>query len=65
MGLVHGYTDGTFRPNRALTREEMFTMVVQAMGVKVDTGAVDAAILAPFSTETRISDWGQRICCIC
>ncbi|MGI6727039.1 MAG: S-layer homology domain-containing protein [Anaerovoracaceae bacterium] len=59
MGLVHGYTDGTFRPNRALTREEMFTMVVQAMGVKVDTGAVDAAILAPFSTETRISDWAR------
>lgn len=32
VALVQGYPDGTFRPNRALTRAELATLLVRAMG---------------------------------
>ena len=59
LGILHGYTDGTFRPDQALNRQEMLTIVVQAMGVKVDSAVVSAVMLAPFAAETRISDWAR------
>lgn len=33
-GLVHGYADGTFRPQNAITRAEFITLVNQAFGFK-------------------------------
>jgi hypothetical protein len=35
VGLVEGYPDGTFRPDRALTRAELATLMVRAKGLKV------------------------------
>lgn len=35
VGLVEGYPDGTFRPDRTLTRAELATMLVRAKGIKV------------------------------
>ena len=32
LGLITGYTDGTFGPERSVTKEEMFTILVRAMG---------------------------------
>ncbi len=59
MGLLHGYNDGAFRPDQPLSRQEMLTIVVQAMGVKGDPEGTPAALLAPFAAETRISDWAR------
>lgn len=40
VGLVEGYPDGTFRPERALTRAELATLMVRAKGIKLpDTQA--------------------------
>lgn len=36
IGVINGYTDGSFRPNRAVTRAEFVTMLVNLTGV---TGA--------------------------
>ncbi|MFH1826643.1 MAG: PorV/PorQ family protein [bacterium] len=33
VGLVNGYPDGTFRPEKALTRAELATMLVRAKGL--------------------------------
>lgn len=63
MGLIKGYQDGTFRPEQALSREEMVTIVVRALGVQVETGNVAADLLAPFATEARISDWARVYVC--
>jgi len=35
VGLVQGYPDGTFKPERALTRAELATLLVRAEGVKL------------------------------
>jgi S-layer homology domain len=35
VGLVNGYPDGTFRPDRALTRAELATLLVRARGIKL------------------------------
>lgn len=59
LGLLHGYNDRTFRPDQALNRQEMLTIVVQAMGVRADPAGTPAALLAPFAAETRISDWAR------
>ncbi len=34
MGIVEGYLDGTFRPQRPVTQAEMFTMLVRVLGVE-------------------------------
>ena len=35
VGLVEGYPDGTFRPERTLTRAELATLLVRAKGLKL------------------------------
>lgn len=59
MGLVSGYADGTFRPDQALSRQEMLTVIIKAMGLKIAEITDKAAVLAPFTKESRISDWAR------
>jgi hypothetical protein len=40
-GIVAGYTDGTFKPNAAITRAEFATMLVKALGLSI-TGTTTA-----------------------
>ncbi len=35
VGLVQGYPDGTFKPDRSLTRAELATILVRAKGIEV------------------------------
>lgn len=58
LGLISGDPDGSFRPNDALSRQEMLAILVRAMGVDVEE-CVDQSILKPFINETRISDWAR------
>jgi hypothetical protein len=37
VGMVEGFPDGSFRPDRALTRAELATLMVRAKGIKVPT----------------------------
>lgn len=39
-GVIHGYPDGTFRPNRSLTRAEFIVLLVQVLGLKVENGVI-------------------------
>lgn len=58
LGLIHGYTDGSFRPDAKLSREEMLTIIVQAMGVKPDPDEAEK-YLTYFVNESRISEWAR------
>ncbi|WP_406678475.1 S-layer homology domain-containing protein [Neomoorella carbonis] len=62
-GLVAGYEDGSFRPDRAISRQEMTAMLTRALayaGKKVDvTGRVDD-ILSKFSDNGSIAAWARE-----
>ncbi|WP_338825527.1 hypothetical protein MHOCP_11060 [Moorella humiferrea] len=62
-GLVAGYEDGSFRPDRAISRQEMAAMLTRALayaGKKVDvTGRVDD-ILSRFSDSGSIAAWARE-----
>ncbi|MCC3374257.1 Ig-like domain-containing protein [Cohnella sp. REN36] len=47
-GIAFGYPDGTFRPDRSITRAEFTAMLVRALGLKRIDGDVPA-----------LSDWGE------
>ena len=57
IGIISGYPDGTYQPEKVLSRQEMLTIVVQALGFK----ALDMSSerLVPFAAESRISDWAK------
>jgi len=61
-GLIAGYEDGSFRPEQAISRQEMAAMLVRALayaGREVDvTGRVDD-ILSRFSDASSIAGWAR------
>ncbi len=59
-GLMHGYEDGTFRPERTITREEMAVMLNRALelaGAELPAASGDA--LAAFADEAQLSGWAR------
>ncbi|MFB9278785.1 S-layer homology domain-containing protein [Cohnella cellulosilytica] len=53
LGFVQGFGDGTFRPNQAVTRLELVTMLARALGLKSEGAA------QPFADSGRILAWGK------
>jgi len=57
-GWIHGYADGTFRPEAGVSRQELFVMLartLESMGYPVkETGAY-----LPYSDQGSISAWAQ------
>ncbi|GIQ71263.1 S-layer homology domain-containing protein [Xylanibacillus composti] len=61
-GIIYGYEDNTFRPNNAISREELAAMVVRALayaGKSVElTAAQEAQALAPFQDASELA-WSR------
>ncbi len=55
MGTFKGNGDGTFNPNGCITREQTFTAIARALGIKSD----DLSPLSAFSDKDRISDYAK------
>jgi hypothetical protein len=51
VGLVQGYPDGTFKPEKSLTRAELATLLVRAEGVKVSGRAPQ------IFKDVKVSHW--------
>ncbi|XID96184.1 SwmB domain-containing protein [Paenibacillaceae bacterium WGS1546] len=58
-GIVQGGTDGRFRPNAPITREEMATMMVRAMNVAGVQLSADSSSLYMYSDQNRVSSWAK------
>src|SRR5690606_26604885 len=41
-GAIHGYPDGSFKPTNSITRAEFATVLVKALGLKVESGKLFA-----------------------
>jgi len=52
-GWVTGFTDGTFRPNQTINRQEFVTMMVRARGASAGT------INLTFTDRNQIADWAM------
>ncbi|BBH23895.1 hypothetical protein Back11_52400 [Paenibacillus baekrokdamisoli] len=61
-GIVQGMTDGTFKPNRTVTREEMASMMVRAASaaeVQITLSQNATTILKKFKDSNKIGTWAQ------
>lgn len=60
LQIVAGYTDGTFRPNNSITRQEMFTMILNLLKAigweKYDN---EHELFAQFSDSGKIGAWAK------
>jgi len=55
VGLVEGYPDGTFKPDRALTRAELATLMVRAKGLKLPNRSAKKVF-----KDVKPSFWGAK-----
>ncbi|MFD2114299.1 S-layer homology domain-containing protein [Paenibacillus yanchengensis] len=56
LGIVNGYTDGSFRPKAEISRAEMAKLIVQALQLSDVT--VDH-VTTPFADDKEIADWAK------
>ncbi len=60
LQIVAGYTDGTFRPNNSITRQEMFTMILNLLkGIGWEKYDNEHELFAQFSDSNKIAGWAK------
>jgi S-layer homology domain. len=52
--MVSGYTDGTFRPNNKITREEMAAIIIRALNMNTDNNTK-----LSFADSKQIAEWAK------
>ena len=68
--IITGYSDGSFKPDGKITREEAMAMIARAMKVtKLDSGINDGEqadkVLAKFSDGSRVASWAKSFAAGC
>ena len=63
-GIMQGYGDGTYRPNRAITRQEMATILLRMADVELGADLVDAA-LAEIADGGSVASWARAGVAFC
>ncbi|WP_159881444.1 YDG domain-containing protein [Paenibacillus puerhi] len=68
-GIISGYDDGSFKPERTITREEAMAMIAKAMRItKLDTVISESDIhnrLAGFKDNGEVSEWAKAFVALC
>ena len=67
--IITGYSDGSFKPNGKITREEAMTMIARAMkitklGSEVNEGQADS-VLARFNDGSNVASWAKNFVAGC
>ncbi|MGA9525477.1 MAG: S-layer homology domain-containing protein [Myxococcaceae bacterium] len=55
LGITSGYADGTFKPNNVLTRVELVSLLVRALGVPLANPAT------PSFSDVKKTDWFYQV----
>ena len=63
-GILKGYEDGTYRPARAVSRQEMATILLRMADVKLGADLVDAA-LAEIADGDSVASWARAGVAFC
>lgn len=63
-GILKGYEDGTYRPARAVSRQEMATILLRMADVKLGADLVDAA-LAELADGDSVASWARAGVAFC
>ena len=68
-GIISGYGNGNFRPDKEITREESMVMMIRAMKVaKVDVSLNEEEVntlLSRYKDNSNISPWAREYVAIC
>jgi len=68
-GIINGYNDGTFNPNKAISREEAMVIIARAAklaGISIDITELEAnAQLAKFKDNESIDNWARNSAAAC
>jgi len=60
-GLINGYANGTFRPDKAATREELVSVIHRYAQYKsYDTDAVKDSAFSGFTDGKKVSTWARN-----
>lgn len=57
LGLVYGYPNGTFQPNKAVLRDEAQSVISH---ITIE-GEVDRAIVSKFSDAAKVPSWADEV----
>jgi hypothetical protein len=68
-GIVQGMGDGSFMPNKSITREEAMAMIARAMKITgLDTTSSEtetASILSQYKDSNSVSAWAKNAAAAC
>lgn len=68
-GIISGYGDGSFRPDKEITREEAMAMMVRAMkvaGIEISLSQEEIdTLLSGYRDTSSISSWAREYIAIC
>lgn len=68
-GLINGYSDGTFKPNDTITREQAMTIIARAMQITglapTLTDSEVEALLSTFTDASDISSYAKKSIAAC
>ena len=65
LGIVSGYPDGTFAPNKYLTRQEFFQIMENFCNAAAFLPSADNTYLAAFSDANDVAYWAEEATQIC
>lgn len=65
LGIVSGYPDGTFQPDKLLTRQEFFKIIQNFCNAVAYHPSVDGANLSKFADVGKLSTWAVEAAKIC
>lgn len=57
--LIDGYEDGTFRPNKTISRQEAFVILNRAMTIVKLQQTTGSSALSSYTDQNKVASWAQ------